>query len=58
MGMMFARRRMEAAKEHMANKAKAHEENHKAVHEAAKQAQDDKKAVKVVKDASVKPGAK
>lgn len=52
--MMFSRRRQEAAREHAANKQKAHAENHKRVLEAEKpKAKEEKK-----KDGAVKPGAK
>ena len=52
MGLMFARRRVEAKKEHDANKAKAHADNSKKVLAAQKP----EKAVK--ENASDKPGAK
>lgn len=57
MMMMFARRRMEAVKQHDANKAKAHEANHARV-KAAQEKKPEQPKKKVVSDASYQPGAK
>lgn len=53
--MMFARRRADAAKQHAANKALAHQENHAKALEKAKAVDPKPKAVK---DGADKPGAK
>lgn len=59
MGLMFARRRLEDKKVRDANKAKAHAENHKAVHAKVKaEAEKDQPAAKAAPNGSDKPGAK